>query len=220
MKRTLAGWVAGRGTHAARVPMQQRRGRAPQTDGGEKGLPQGIRPRTARDVPACARLLRVIAGEHQYPAHWPDAPRSWLSGPDVLDAWVCEQHGEILGHVAVATVPRNAMSRVRWQEITGLPVEELGRVSRLFVRKRVRRRGIATDLLDVAVADIRRRGLHPVIDVVTTSVDGIAFLESRGWRLLAMDPWGSRSSTERRHPERHPERHRVHFYAAPEPRGD
>jgi GNAT superfamily N-acetyltransferase len=206
MKRTLAGWVAGRGTHAARVPTQQRRG--PSSSEAEalgQEFPDGVRPRSARDVPACARLLRVVAGEHQYPAHWPDAPRSWLTGPDVLGAWVCEQHGEILGHVAVATVPRNGMSRVRWQEITGLPVDELARVSRLFVRKRVRRQGIATDLIDVAVADIRRRGLHPVIDVVTTSVDGIAFLERRGWRLLAMDPWGSAST----------ERHKVHFYAAP-----
>jgi GNAT superfamily N-acetyltransferase len=206
MKRTLAGWVAGRGTHATRVPTQQRRGpSSSEADVRAQEFPDGVRPRTARDVPACARLLRVVAGEHQYPAHWPDAPRSWLTGPDVLDAWVCEQHGEILGHVAVATVPRNGMSRVRWQEITGLPVDELARVSRLFVRKRVRRQGIATDLLDVAVADIRRRGLHPVIDVVTTSADGIAFLERRGWRLLAMDPWGSAST----------ERHKVHFYAAP-----
>jgi GNAT superfamily N-acetyltransferase len=121
---------------------------------------------------------------------------------------VCEVQGEILGHVAVATVPRNGISRVRWQEITGVEATELGRISRLFVRRKVRRRGIATDLLDVAVDDVRRRGLMPVIDVVTTSVDGIAFLEHRGWRLLAMDPWGPAT-----------ERHRVHFYAAPPPSG-
>jgi GNAT superfamily N-acetyltransferase len=167
----------------------------------------GIRPRSARDLPACARLLLVVASEHQYPARWPDAPRSWLSGPDVLDAWVSERHGEILGHVAIATVPRNGMSRVRWREITGQDTHELGRVSRLFVRRRVRGQGIGSALLDVAVTEIRARGMSPVIDVVSTSADGIALLEHRGWRLLAMDPWGSGS-----------ERHRVHFYAAPPPR--
>jgi GNAT superfamily N-acetyltransferase len=211
MRRMLAGWL----------PVPARSRSLPRQRGGtaldatsalgsmqaaDATLPDGVRPRTAKDLPACARLLRVVAAEHQYPARWPGAPRSWLAGPDVLDAWVCEHQGEILGHVAIATVPRNGMSRVRWQEITGQETTELGRVSRLFVRRRVRGQGIATDLLDVAVAEIRRRGLTAVIDVVSTSTDGIAFLERRGWRLLAMDPWGSAT-----------ERHRVHFYAAPPP---
>jgi GNAT superfamily N-acetyltransferase len=200
----LASWVAGRGTTGTHVPTQRREPDPAEAHADGADLPDGIRPRTARDLPACARLLRVVANEHQYPARWPEAPRSWLAGPDVLDAWVCEVQGEILGHVAVATVPRNGISRVRWQEITGLEPSELARISRLFVRQKVRRRGIATDLLDVAVADVRRRGLMPVTDVVSTSVDGIAFLEQRGWRLLAVDPWGSAT-----------ERHRVHFYAAP-----
>lgn len=203
MRRTLASWMAGRGT-GTHVPIQRPDPAPDEAQPSGSALPDGIRPRNARDLPACARLLRVVAGEHQYPAHWPDAPRSWLAGPDVLDAWVCEQQGEILGHVAVATVPRNGMSRVRWQEIMGKDTTELARISRLFVRRRVRGQGIATDLVDVAVDDIRRRGLSPVIDVVSTATDGIAFLERRGWRLLAMDPWGSAT-----------ERHRVHFYAAP-----
>jgi GNAT superfamily N-acetyltransferase len=204
MRRTLASWVAGRGTVGTHVPTQRRDQAPAEAHADGAGLPEGIRPRTARDLPGCARLLRVVANEHQYPARWPEAPRSWLAGPDVLDAWVCEVQGEVLGHVAVATVPRNGISRVRWQEITGLETTELARISRLFVRQKVRRRGIATDLLGVAVADVRRRGLMPVTDVVSTSVDGIAFLEKRGWRLLAVDPWGSAT-----------ERHRVHFYAAP-----
>jgi GNAT superfamily N-acetyltransferase len=204
MRHTLTSWMTGRGTTGTHVPRQRVDPPPHEAHARGVGLPDGIRPRTARDVPACARLLRVVAGEHQYPARWPEAPRSWLSGPDVLDAWVCEVQGEILGHVAVATLPRNGISRVRWQEITGLEASELARISRLFVRRKVRRRGIATDLLDVAVDDVHRRGLMPVIDVVSTSVDGIAFLERRGWRLLAVDPWGSAT-----------ERHRVHFYAAP-----
>ncbi|MGA9748990.1 MAG: GNAT family N-acetyltransferase [Nocardioides sp.] len=197
MKRALATWVTGHGT---RLPRQR-----VETDPVPLlVLPRGVRRRTARDLPACARLLKVVAAERQYPAHWPDAPRSWLAGPDVLDAWVSERQGEILGHVAIATVPRNGMSRVRWQEITGLEADRLARVSRLFVRRRVRGQGIATVLLDVAVAEIRARELTPVLDVVSTATDGIALLEARHWRLLAMDPWGSTS-----------ERHRVHFYAAP-----
>lgn len=197
MRRAIATWITGQGTH---VPRQ----RADSESGSKPDLPPGVRLRTAKDLPGCARLLRVVAAERQYPARWPDAPRSWLAGPDVLDAWVSERQGEILGHVAIATVPRNGMSRVRWQEITGQDTDQLARVSRLFVRRRVRGQGVASALLDTAVAEIRARGLTPVLDVVSTSVDGIALLEARHWRLLAMDPWGSSS-----------ERHHVHFYAAP-----
>ena len=196
---TVPVWLMGR---SVRVPRQRR-----EQDSGTS-LPPGVRLRRPKDLPACARLLRVVATEHQYPARWPDAPRSWLAGHDVQAAWVDEEHGEILGHVAVGTVPRNGLVRMRWQEITGHDSSELGLVSRLFVRRRVRHRGIATMLLDVAAADIRAHGLHPVLDVVSTSTDGIAFIQSRGWRLLAADPWGSKT-----------ERLRIHYYAAPEEPG-
>jgi GNAT superfamily N-acetyltransferase len=194
--RAVPEWLAER---AVRLPGQRQA--EPEN---AAALPHGIRPRRPKDLPACARLLRVVATEHQYPARWPDAPRSWLAGPDVLAAYVAEEHGEILGHVAIATVPRNGISRVRWQEITGRDVTQLRRISRLFVRRRVRGQGIASDLLDVAVDEIRALGLMPVLDVVSTSADGIAFVEKRGWKLLAMDPWGSKT-----------EHLRMHYYAAP-----
>ncbi|HET6652151.1 MAG TPA: GNAT family N-acetyltransferase [Nocardioides sp.] len=194
--RAVPEWLAER---AVRLPGQ----RHPEPE-SVPTLPHGIRPRRPKDLPACARLLRVVATEHQYPARWPEAPRSWLAGPDVLSAYVAEEHGEILGHVAIATVPRNGISRVRWQEITGRDVTQLRRISRLFVRRRVRGEGIASDLLDVAVDEIRTHGLVPVLDVVSTSTDGIAFVEKRGWKLLAMDPWGSKT-----------EHLRMHYYAAP-----
>jgi len=202
MIKTVPGWLS---EHVIRLPGQRVDESAQLLTAG-LALPRDIRPRRPKDLPACARLLRVVASEHQYPARWPDAPRSWLAGQDVLDAWVAERQGEILGHVAVATVPRNGISQVRWREITGLESTQLGRVSRLFVRRRVRGQGLASDLLDVAVRDIRARGLLPVLDVVSTSTNGIALVERRGWRLLAMDPWGSKS-----------EHLRVHFYAAPPP---
>ena len=193
--RTVPEWLA---EHAIRVPGQRH------DDSGSVSLPSGVRLRRPKDLPACARLLRVVATEHQYPARWPEAPRSWLAGPDVRTAWVAEVHGEILGHVAIATVPRNGIARVRWRELTGRDTEELLRVSRLFVRRRVRGQGVASSLLDVAVAEIRSQGLLPVLDVASTSTDGIGFIEARGWRLLAVDPWGSKT-----------EHQRIHYYAAP-----
>lgn len=151
---------------------------------------KGVRRRRSRDLGPCARLLRVVYAEGQYPVHWPDAPRAWLDGEDVIDAWVAERQGEILGHVAISRVGGDAVSELRWRELTGHRPAELAGVSRLFVRPRVRGQGVGTALLDVALGEIRARGLVPVLEVVGASRDAIRLYEERGWRLLAMYPWG------------------------------
>jgi GNAT superfamily N-acetyltransferase len=165
---------------------------------------KGLRRRRSKDVPACARLLRVVFSDGRYPVEWPPAPRVWLAEDDVIDAWVVERQGEILGHVALCEVGRDGISTLRWREITGLDPSHVAAVSRLFVRPRVRGQGIGSALLDVATAEARRRGLAPVLDVATVNEDAIRLFEGRGWRLLAMDPVRGRS-----------DRMRMHCYAAP-----
>ena len=59
------------------------------------------------------------------------------------------------------------------------------------MRPRVRGEGIGTSLLDAAVAEIRGRNCLPVLEMLSPRRDGITFLAERGWRLIAMDPWGS-----------------------------
>ena len=150
----------------------------------------GIRRRRAKDLGACARLLRVVYSQGQYPVYWPEAPRAWLSGQDVVTAWVLERHGEIIGHVAISRVGLDPVSALRWRELTGQPPSALAGVSRFFVRPRVRGQGFGTALLDVAVANIRAAGLAPVFDVVSASKDAIKLHEDRGWQLRGTYPWG------------------------------
>lgn len=171
--------------------------------GRRDGVPHGIRRRTDKDLGACARLLRVVHGESRYPVYWPEHPRAWLS-EGLQAAWVAERLGEVLGHVAVADVDQDAVSRVRWREVTGHDPAELAVVSKFFVRPRVRGQGVGTALLDVAVADIRGRGRLPVLDVVSASQDAIRLFEDLGWRPLAVDHWGRPSDRLRRY-----------FFAAP-----
>jgi GNAT superfamily N-acetyltransferase len=161
----------------------------PEPRQGADGAVKGIRPRTAKDLGACARLLRVVHDEAGYPVLWPDAPRAWLDD-GVSGAWVAEHLGEVLGHVAVRSVGSDAQSRLRWQEITGLEPSRLAAVSRLFVRPRVRGEGIGRALLSAATAAIRQRGALPVADVVSRSTQALALFDQQGWRLLAMDQWG------------------------------
>ena len=165
---------------------------------------KGIRRRRPKDLGACARLLRVVFSEGQYPVYWPDAPRAWLNGEDVIDAWVVERKGEILGHIAISKVGLDAVSALRWREITGRGPSELAGISRFFVRPRVRGQGIGAALLDVAVAEIRARGLTPVLDVVSAGKDAIKLYEDRGWRLRAMYPWGENADNLR-----------IFYYASP-----
>jgi GNAT superfamily N-acetyltransferase len=151
----------------------------------------GIRRRRAKELGACGRLLEVVHYEADYPAIRPDSPRAWLDHESVLDAWVAERLGEILGHVAISEVGRDALSALRWRETTGHDPTKLLAVSRFFVRPRVRGEGIGTSLLDAAVTEIRGRNRLPVLEMLSPRRDGIQFLVQRGWRLIAMDPWGS-----------------------------
>lgn len=170
----------------------------------EASAVKGLRRRRPKDLGACQRLLRVVFYERQYPVYWPDAPRAWLDGEDLLGAWVVERQGEILGHVGISRVGLDVASAVRWREITGHPASELAAVSRLFVRRRVREQGIGTALLNLAAAEIRAHGLMPVLEVVSLSSDAVTLVDQCGWRLLSMDPWGDRT-----------ERMRLFRYAAP-----
>lgn len=153
---------------------------------------KGVRRRRPKDLAACARLLEVVFYDAHYPAVRPEPPRSWLAGEDVLDAWVTERLGEILGHVAISAVGQDSRSAFRWRETTGHQPTDLLGVSRFFVRPRVRGQGIGTALLDVAVAEVLRRGRVPVLEMVSARRDGIEILAKRNWRLIAADPWGLR----------------------------
>ncbi len=132
--------------------------------------------------------MHVVFYADGYPEQWPDAPRQWLADDTVIDAWVAEELGEILGHVAISRVPAGSGDAMRWHEVTGHGADELACVSRFFVRPRVRGEGIGTALLDVASAAITGHGLMPVLDAVAREPDRFRVLEDRGWKMVALDP--------------------------------
>jgi GNAT superfamily N-acetyltransferase len=151
---------------------------------------KGVRRRKSGDLAMCGRLLDVVHYEARYPALRPEPPRAWLTHPDVHGAWVCERLGRILGHVAISEVARDSLSALRWRETTERAPSELMAVSRFFVRPTARGQGIGSALLDLAVAEIRRQGRLPVLEMVSSRRDGFPFLASRDWRLVAIDAWG------------------------------
>lgn len=162
-----------------------------------------VRPRRSRDVGAAARLLGVVYCADRYPDRLPGSARAWLVR-DVLEAWVAERHGQVLGHVATVRVGTDPLAAARWREITGLSPEHLLGLSRFFVRRAERGKGIGTALLAAAAADVRSRGLVPVLETVSESRVAIPTLRDAGWRLLAVDDRDPRAG-----------RWRVHRYVGP-----
>lgn len=58
-------------------------------------------------------------------------------------------------------------------------------VSRLFVAPQARGHGIGALLMSRAMEEAQRRGLHPVLDVVTSDTAAVALYERLGWELMA-----------------------------------
>ncbi len=146
--------------------------------------PRGIRRRRPDDIAACVRLAALSsAGAVRYPP-W----RAWLTAEEVVEAWVVDRQGELLGHVALSEVGTDACSAMRWREVTGRPAGDLVVISRLFVRRRVRGEGLGTALLEMAVAGARARGRLPVVEAIGAAPEELALYERQGWRPVGLCP--------------------------------
>jgi GNAT superfamily N-acetyltransferase len=119
-----------------------------------------------------------------YPSRWPDDPGGWLTPRTMVSAWVAEHGGEIAGHVALVR-GLNVECLLR---ATGLPVETLGGVVRLYVDPGFQRLGLARALLDTAASAADDHGLKPVLDVVADSAPAVALYERAGWQLVGTQP--------------------------------
>jgi GNAT superfamily N-acetyltransferase len=58
-------------------------------------------------------------------------------------------------------------------------------ISRLFVAPQARGHGIGALLIGEAVEEARRRGLHPVLDVLASDTAAATLYERLGWELMA-----------------------------------
>jgi len=162
-----------------------------------------IRLRAVGDLNECVRLLETAHRADGYPTYWPDDPARWLSPRAMLGAWVADNDGRIVGHIALRAGTADASAAV-WSEATGLPPEQFASITRLFVSRDSRGAGVGGALLDAACAEAAARGLHPGLDVVETDHDAIRLYEQRGWRRVRSEPWAA-----------HDGKTLLHHYVAP-----
>ncbi|MFD4725097.1 GNAT family N-acetyltransferase [Streptomyces seoulensis] len=137
-----------------------------------------IRPFEDADLPDAAAALVEIHRSDGYPVEGVDQPERWLRSESVLAAWVAEEDGRIVGHVALMR-PHGEDAVALWVQQSG--DDNVAVLARLFVLKESRRRAVGEDLMKAAMHYARTRGLRLVLDVMTKDVAAIRLYERLGW---------------------------------------
>jgi GNAT superfamily N-acetyltransferase len=164
-----------------------------------------IRVRTEDDLDALVGALALVAEADGYPTRWPADPAGWIRSSAVIDAWVADDGGDLLGNVNLRW-PGDQAPVTMWRARGG--DEECALVSRLFVVPSARRRGLGLALLDAACARAADLGRRPVLDVVDDNRAAVAMYRRLGWIELGR-------YEERFHDDGPVER--LHCFAAPHP---
>lgn len=137
--------------------------------------------RRSGDLDACVALLAAVQAADGYPANWPEDPGRWLTPRDLVGAWVARRADEVVGHVCLCRAEEGSSAAI-WSAATGLPVERLGVISRLFVGPSIRRQGLGERLLLAACGGARALARHPVLEVLDRDRAAAALYERLGWR--------------------------------------
>ncbi|KKZ71738.1 acyltransferase [Streptomyces showdoensis] len=148
-------------------------------------LPPSVRQRNDRDLDDCVWVLREVHEHDGYPVNWPDLPKAWLTPPSLIASWVAELDGRVTDHIGLSRSDVGDAAPALWSARAGVGVDATAMVNRLFVAPWARGHGIGALLMGQAVAEARRLGLHPVLDVVASDTAAAALYERLGWRLLA-----------------------------------
>lgn len=143
----------------------------------------GLRRRRPEDVPALGAILAETRREDGYPPHWPAPGEFLVASGDELDSYVYEDAAEQpAGHVALHSRSARSVMDVAVQA-SGLDVEDLVVVARLFVKGTTRRTGAGRALLERATERAHDLGRQPILDVWEGLSGARALYESAGWRM-------------------------------------
>jgi GNAT superfamily N-acetyltransferase len=139
-----------------------------------------VRRRTEADLDECARVAGVVRERDGYPVYLDSDLRTFLATSDAVAAWVAEDQGEVIGHVALHRHTLPAVMAIA-AAASGVGTDQLGVVARLLVDPEARARGAGRRLLETATAAARSRGLRPILDVCSRFGPALALYERCGW---------------------------------------
>lgn len=141
-----------------------------------------IRTRLSSDINELVDVAARVHAVDRYPVYLPDGDfHRFLTHPTPLAAWVAEDDGRIVGHVAT-----NSHSHRAVMEVVGAAGidGDIGVVARLLVDPPARRRGLGAALLEQARGHIVSLGRTPVLDVVASSSPAVSLYRDAGWRKI------------------------------------
>jgi GNAT superfamily N-acetyltransferase len=143
-----------------------------------------IRARVEADLEPCEAIAREVHRRDGYPPYLPgDDLRRFLAGEEHLGAWVAEESGTLVGHVALHQRSSEAVMSLA-TEALGADAGSMAVVARLLVRPHQRRQGVGRLLLSEATTEAIRLGRQPILDVSTQFSAAVALYESAGWQRL------------------------------------
>ncbi|WP_393097424.1 GNAT family N-acetyltransferase [Streptomyces sp. LN325] len=147
------------------------------------GLTTTIRPRAEADLPGAAAALVAVHAVDGYPVEGVDAPLEWLSPAGVLQAWVAEKGGKIVGH-AMLSRPQGEGAVKMWLEQSGDTADQLAVCARLFIAPEARGQRLGEQLMRTAFDYSRAHGLRVVLDVMTKDKAAIRLYERMGMHRI------------------------------------
>jgi GNAT superfamily N-acetyltransferase len=139
-----------------------------------------VRQRRDDDLPRCVRALEAVHAADGYPMRWPTDPAAWLCPTELASAWVADDADIIAGHVGVVVGVDDPVLAT----LTGVPVQRLASVTRLFVAPEARGRRLGAALMGRAHSYAVDRGLQLVLDVVDDGGPAVALYDRLGWRMV------------------------------------
>ena len=155
-----------------------------------------VRLRTDADIGACLDLVRLVHATDGYPHHLPADLRAFLVSRDACAAWVAEHEGRVTGHAPCTAAARNRSWPWPAPRCGSLPGGSLSSAG-CWCRRTPGGRDGPVPCWRRPARRACRRGLWPVLDVVTDLHPAIRLYEKGGWTRAGL----CRSSVpQRNHP--------------------
>ncbi len=139
-----------------------------------------VRRRCDEDLPRCVQALAAVHATDGYPMRWPTDPAGWLCPPGLAAAWVADHAEAIAGHVGVVIGVGDPVL----EAATGVSVQRLASVTRLFVAPAARGHSLGAALVSVAHGYAVDQELQLVLDVVDDGGPAVALYDRLGWRMV------------------------------------
>jgi GNAT superfamily N-acetyltransferase len=141
-----------------------------------------IRSRSSSDLDACVAVLAKVYNKDKYPVQGVSEARSFLSGDCIQQAWVYENNGRVVGHVAASNKsPESDVSVALWMQMHLDESTAVAVLERLFVDPDSRGIGIAGKLIEAAVTWSQARNRRLVLFALEKDKVAARLYERLGW---------------------------------------